>query len=149
DVLQNPAAIFNDPAFRAAEGVGAENVARLSGAAGMGNSGNKLADLFKFGTSFAMDFRNQKINQLLQMLQGSPKAAALEGSETAGQEKTIGDLIATLFGGGGVGGVFNKLPNLWKLISGGDGGGGFGGTPAPGTDPGGWGGGWEGPGTDP
>ena len=49
--MKDPSSIFNDPAFTAAEGVGAENIARTAGAAGMGNSGNKLASLYSFGES--------------------------------------------------------------------------------------------------
>src|ERR1700687_5610150 len=45
--MKDPSAIFQDPAFLAAQKVGGEAVARNAGAAGMGNSGNKVAALFR------------------------------------------------------------------------------------------------------
>lgn len=126
--LTDPSSVLKDPAFLAAENLGAENISRQAGAAGMASSGNRLADLFKFGQTAGLGYENQRFNQLMQVLQGSPAAA---GILTAGQDaKTgqLGDLFQQLFGssGGAAGGL---LGGLIKGILGGGGGGGGGSIP--------------------
>ena len=55
------------------------STAAEAGAAGMGASGNRLAELFSFGQSSALDFEKQRYNELSNLAgvnAGSPVAAA-------------------------------------------------------------------------
>jgi hypothetical protein len=119
--LTDPSKSLQDPAFQAVEQLGAENISRQAGAAGMGASGNRLADLFKFGETSGLQYENQKFNQLMDVLKGSPAAAGILTQGQRNQQNTIGDLLASLFGGGGVGGIAQALPQLFKLLTGGGG----------------------------
>jgi hypothetical protein len=90
--MADPSKIFQDPAFLAAQQQGGEAVARNAGAAGMSNSGNKMADLFSFGQSNALKFENQKFNELSLLsgaLTGSPAAAA-QAIQTGQQNQAKG-----------------------------------------------------------
>jgi hypothetical protein len=101
--MSDPSAIFNDPAFKAAQSVGGEAVARNAGAAGMGNSGNKLASLFSFGQSSALDFEKMKYNELLPLTgatTGNPGAAAF--ATQMGQQNQQKGISAGLAGIGGI-----------------------------------------------
>ena len=134
DFMANPASIFTDPAFQAAENVGAENISRQAGAAGLASSGNRLAELFKFGQSSALDFEKQKFNELADLAgvnAGSPVAAAglaTGALQTQGQNLATGisgiiPLIASLLGlntGGGLGGLLGSAGSaIGKLFGGG------------------------------
>lgn len=146
--MADPSSIFQDPAFQAAQQVGAENISRQAGAAGMAGSGNRLADLFSFGQSQALGFENQKFNQLAQLAgvnAGSPVAAAQIGAQglqtqgtnlatglagvipmilqmlgMGGQGGGLGGIISQLFGGGGLGSgvVGGDLTGIGGLTSG-------------------------------
>ena len=91
--MANPSSVLTDPAFKAAENLGAENVARNAGAAGMGNSGNNLAALFNYGQTAGLNFEQQKFNQLSSLAgvnAGSPAAAAqLEEGALANQQTNL------------------------------------------------------------
>ena len=130
--MANPASIFTDPAFQAAENVGAENISRQAGAAGMASSGNRLADLFNFGQSSALNFEQQRFNELANLAgvnAGSPVAAA--GLQT-GALQTQGSNLATGLAGvipmilsalglstnSGLGGAIGSA--ISKLFGGGD-----------------------------
>ena len=115
--LTDPSFIFKDPAFQAAEKVGAENISRQAGAAGMGYSGNRLADLFTYGQSSGLQFENQKFNQLMQILKGSPDAAKIYQTGQDTKKGSIGDLIASLLGAGG--NLAGPLSSLFKMLTGG------------------------------
>jgi hypothetical protein len=117
--LTDPSKSLQDPAFQAVEQLGAENISRQAGAAGMGASGNRLADLFKFGETSGLQYENQKFNQLMDVLKGSPAAAGILTQGQRNQQGTIGDLLASLLGGGGVGGIAQALPQLFKMLTGG------------------------------
>lgn len=126
DFLKDPSSVLKDPAFLAAENLGAENISRQEGARGMASSGNRLADLFTFGQTAGLGYENQRFNQLLALLHGSPDAANISLGGQNNQNRTIADLIASLFGGGGVPGIINQAPNLLKLLGLGGGGGSYG-----------------------
>jgi hypothetical protein len=117
--LTDPSKSLQDPAFQAVEQLGAENISRQAGAAGMGASGNRLADLFKYGETSGLAYENQKFNQLMDVLKGSPSAAGILTQGQRNQQNTIGDLLASLFGGGGVAGIASALPQLFKMLTGG------------------------------
>jgi len=112
--LTDPSSFLKDPAFQAAEQIGAENISRQAGAAGMASSGNRLADLFKYGTSMGLGFEQQKWQQLMDVLKGSPDAAKLLLGGQAAKQGTIGDLITRLLGGGGVSGLLGQLGGLFS-----------------------------------
>lgn len=144
--LADPSSVLQDPAFKAAQAVGAEDISRQAGARGMAGSGNRLADLFSFGQASGLGFENQKYNQLLQLLQGSPQAANIYMGGQQSRGNSMADLLNQLLGGAGVSGVLGQLPQLLKMIGGSGlgGGGGYnnaGGDVNPGqagpTDPGG------------
>lgn len=108
--MQDPSSVLKDPAFLAAENLGAENISRQAGAAGMAGSGSRLADLFKFGQTQGAAFEQQKFNQLQELAgvnAGSPAAAA--GIEAKGLE-TQGTNLAT-----GLAGVIPMIAQLLGL----------------------------------
>ena len=126
--MKDPGSIFTDPAFQAAQRVGAENISRQAGAAGMGSSGNRLADLFSFGQSSALDFEKMKFNELSQLAgvnAGSPADAAKiieDALKTQGTNLTTGitGLISSILSGlvpGAAGGLAGIIQ---KIIGGGD-----------------------------
>ena len=127
--MDNPASIFTDPAFQAAENLGAENISRQAGAAGMAGSGNRLADLFKFGQTSGLEFEKQRFNELEDLAgvnAGSPVAAAkllLDNLKNQGTNLTTGlsgvlPMLLQLLGiGGGSGG--GGLVNVIKKMFGG------------------------------
>jgi hypothetical protein len=124
--MTDPSSVLKDPAFLAAEGVGAENISRQAGAAGMSGSGNRLADLFKFGQSSALDFEQQKFKQLSDLAgvnAGSPVAAAgydFLGKNMQGTNLSTGLAgILNMLGLGGAGG--SGLQALLKMFGGGGG----------------------------
>lgn len=138
--MTDPSSIFQDPAFQAAQRVGSENISRQAGAAGMSASGNRLADLFRFGQSSGLDFERQRFGELANLAgvnAGSPAAAAgiqAHGLQTQGTNLAsglggilpmimqllgmgggsgaggMGDIISRLFGGGG-GTINTNVPN--------------------------------------
>jgi hypothetical protein len=119
--LTDPSSVLKDPAFLAAENLGAENISRQAGAAGMANSGNRLADLFKYGETAGLNYEQQRFNQLMSILQPANTGAAniaLGGAQ--GKTSAISDLIKTLFGGAG-GQVPGLASQLIKFFSGGGG----------------------------
>jgi hypothetical protein len=105
--MKDPGSIFGDPAFKAAQAQGGETVARNAGAAGMGNSGNKLASLFSYGQSSALDFEKQKFSELLPLsgaTQGNPGAAAL--ATQLGQQNQQSGISAGI---AGIAGLLTQL----------------------------------------
>jgi hypothetical protein len=129
--MADPSSVLKDPAFLAAQGVGAENISRQAGAAGMGASGNRLADLFSFGQSSALDFEKQRFGELEDLAgvkAGSPVAAAgydFLGKQTQGTNLSTGlQGLLSMLGLGGSGG--QGLAALLKMFTG---GGGIGGPP--------------------
>jgi hypothetical protein len=125
DFMKDPSSVLKDPAFLAAENLGAENISRQAGAAGMAGSGNRLADLFKYGQTQGLGFEQQKFNQLSQLAgvnAGSPVAAAgiqagalqNKGTNLATGLAGILPMLAQLFGGagGGAGGIADFIKNL-------------------------------------
>jgi hypothetical protein len=131
--MKDPGSIFTDPAFQAAQKVGAENISRQFGAAGMGASGNRLADLFSFGQSSALDFEKQRFNELSNLAGvnvGSPVAAAglklgnlqTQGSNLANGLAGVLPLLASLFGLNTGGGLAGLAGSIGKLFGGGGGG---------------------------
>jgi len=129
--MTDPSSVLKDPAFLAAEKIGAENISRKYGAADMSSSGNRMADLFKYGTTFGLDFEQQKFNQLEDLAgvkAGSPVAAAgydLLGKQMQGTNLSTGlQGLLSMLGLGGSGG--QGLTALLKMFTG---GGGIGGPP--------------------
>jgi hypothetical protein len=127
--MKDPSSIFTDPAFQAAQRVGAENISRQAGAAGMGASGNRLADLFSFGQSSALDFEKQRFNELSDLAgvnAGSPVAAAglqlgnlqTQGSNLANGIAGVIPLIASLLGLNTSGGLAGLAGSIGKLFGG-------------------------------
>lgn len=131
--MKDPSSVLKDPAFTAAENVGAENISRQAGAAGMANSGNRLADLFTFGQTAGLNFENQKFQQLQQLAgvnAGSPVAAAglqLGALQNQGTNLTTGlagvlPMIMQLLGlGGGTPGAGGLVSMLQNMFGGGGG----------------------------
>ncbi|MGH7782235.1 MAG: hypothetical protein ACREO5_00095 [Candidatus Binatia bacterium] len=79
NLVNDPSSIFKDPAFNASLNLGLEGVSRQAGAAGMSASGNRLADLEKYGQTQASSFYNTRLTQLMKLAgvdSGSPAAAA-------------------------------------------------------------------------
>lgn len=128
--MKNPGAIFQDPAFQSALNLGLENTSRAAGAAGMSLSGNRLADLQKFGQTFGYQAEQNQFNNLLQLAQpdkSNPGLAAYlyEGGQ-ASNDQALSDLIKQLFGANGsASGLVSALPGLIRtlgsIFSGGDG----------------------------
>lgn len=119
--LTDPSSVLKDPAFQAAEQLGAENISRQAGAAGMAGSGNRLADLFKFGETAGLGYEQQRFDQLMGVLRPSPAAGQFFMQGQQGKQDTIADLLRQLFGGAG---GASLLPSILKMITGGGGGGG-------------------------
>jgi hypothetical protein len=79
DLMKDPSSILKDPAFQASLNLGLENTSRAAGAAGMGLSGNRLADLQKYGQSAgysAIQTKLKNLEDLAGVNSGSPAAAA-------------------------------------------------------------------------
>jgi hypothetical protein len=112
--LKNPGSVLNDPGFVAAENVGAENVARLGGAGGMGSSGNLMADLFKYGQTSALGFEQQKFQNFMSILRPNVAGANAYTQGKQQQGGTIADLIKALLGGSAGSGVVGLLPAILK-----------------------------------
>lgn len=121
--MTDPNYIFKDPAFIAAERQGEGAVTRAMSAGGFKNSGNILAELQKYGETFALPFQQEKFRELASLSgvgAGSPGTAAqiyLGGQQ--GQQATIADLLKQILGGGGVTGGSSILQAFLKLIGGG------------------------------
>lgn len=89
DIMKNTSSIFSDPAFQAAESQGMGAISRQFGAQGMGGSGNKTAELFKYGTSFGLDFFKNQRDALMQMAGVNAGSPGTAGAILAGSpEKT-------------------------------------------------------------
>jgi hypothetical protein len=116
--MADPSSVLKDPAFLAAENLGAENISRQAGAAGMANSGNRLADLFKFGETSGLAYENQRYNQLLGLLQPSPAAGNMYLSGQQGKQGSIADLIKQMLGSAGSPGA---IAQIIRMMSGGGG----------------------------
>jgi hypothetical protein len=79
DLMKDPSSILKDPTFQASLNLGLENTSRAAGAAGMGLSGNRLADLQKYGQSAgysAIQTKLKNLEDLAGVNSGSPAAAA-------------------------------------------------------------------------
>lgn len=125
--MRDPSSVLKDPAFLAAENLGAENVSRYYGSRGLGSSGNNQAALFNYGQTAGLNYEDQRYRQLLGLLQPSPAAAAFNFGGALGQQNKWADLIKQLAGGTGVTGA---LATVLKLLGGGGGGGSMGTWPS-------------------
>lgn len=115
--LTDPSSVLQDPAFQAAEQLGAENISRQAGAAGMASSGNRLADLFKFGQTAGLGYEQQRFNQLMDVLRPSPQAAQIYLGGQGAKQGSVADLIHQILGGAG--GSVGLLPAIIKMLTGG------------------------------
>lgn len=120
--LTDPSSVLKDPAFVAAEQLGAENISRQAGAAGMASSGNRLADLFKFGQTSGLAYEQQRFNQLMDVLRPSPQAGQFYLGGQGAKQQSIADLVHQLLGGAGGAGS-GLISQIIKGFSGGGGGG--------------------------
>lgn len=101
--------IENIPGLQYALETGTRQARRAASAAGMGLSGNLLAELQRIGTGTAAKFYGQEANRLAQLAgatSGSPAAAAQIASESIQKGPTAGETTGALldivgkFGGG-------------------------------------------------
>ena len=62
--MTDPSSFASDPGFKFALDTGRQAVERSAAARGMGNSGNVLAELMKYGTGLAFQQRGQELDRL-------------------------------------------------------------------------------------
>ena len=62
--LKSPTSYASDPGFKFALDTGRQAIERSAAAKGMGNSGNVLAELMKYGTGLAFQHRGQELDRL-------------------------------------------------------------------------------------
>lgn len=152
DLLTNPGSFTADPGYQFAKEQGLEGVARHGNAMfGTTRSGNTAIALDQYGTGFAEQAYDTRVNQLLgqaglessnyntrigQLLQASgannnygPMAAsraleqgyANQNSSLAGGARGIDQLLSMLFGNGQNGGVLSGATNFIRQLFGGSG----------------------------